>query len=115
MLGAWWSATAFWIDKKAKIFGRDADKSDLSTVESVLADAARYSKPPLVVFVLYNLPNRGCILGAHRGGEICCQYLSNGECSMEIGHGCELGLGEYKTDVVDAFVNLLHQAIALLF
>jgi hypothetical protein len=56
--------TAFWVDSKAKVHG-GAD-----TLEGALKDATRKLRsgiaftqtPPLVVLVLYNLPNRACEL-----------------------------------------------------
>lgn len=48
-------ATALWIDQKAKIQG-----TDLNTVEGTLRHASAMNPAPLCVFVLHNLPNRGC-------------------------------------------------------
>lgn len=48
-------ATGIWIDQKAKIEG-----TDLRTLEGTLRRASAMNPAPLCVFVLHNLPNRGC-------------------------------------------------------
>lgn len=50
------TATAFWVDKKAKI----SDGTSTDHLEGMLADAAKQSPAPLVTIVVYNLPNRDC-------------------------------------------------------
>jgi hypothetical protein len=50
--------SAYWIDTRAKI-GR-AGENRLDTLHGILGDAASQVPPPLVVFILYNLPNRDC-------------------------------------------------------
>ena len=59
LLSAWRAPTAFWVDASERV-GPAADGTE--TAASVLADAAAQGgeTPPLVVFVLHALPNRGC-------------------------------------------------------
>ena len=49
--------SAYWIDVKSKVTGSDTD-----SVEGILADAlaSNPSDPPLVKFIVYDLPNRDC-------------------------------------------------------
>lgn len=85
--------SAFWIDNKAKIRGRDR----LYTLEGILQNAASNPTPPLCVFVFYDLPNRDCNAKA-----------SNGEIS-DARSGSEQALREYKREYVDPFVEVLAQ------
>merc|ERR1719383_314038 len=64
--------SAFWIDVKSKI-RKGNGHPDLSTVEGILEDAAKCDPPHLVVFIVYDLPNRDCWALASNG-EICCHY-----------------------------------------
>ena len=65
------TGNAFWIDTIARIQDTDTDLS----LESAFRDAASLSNPPLIVAILYNLPNRDCHASASNG-ELCCQYDS---------------------------------------
>ena len=85
--------SAFWIDNKAKIFGRDR----LYTLEGILQDAASKLTPPLCVFIFYDLPNRDCNAKA-----------SNGEIS-DATAGSSAALREYKQEYVEKFVQVLEQ------
>ncbi len=64
--------SAFWVDTKSKILGANATSKN--SVAAVLADASKHAPAPaLVVFIVYDLPNRDC--AAHSSnGEICCAY-----------------------------------------
>lgn len=57
--------SAFWVDTKAKIF---ISYGGSQTVEGILKDAAYHERPQLVVFILYNLPNRDCHAKVLQGG-----------------------------------------------
>ena len=93
--------SAFWIDRKDKIWGNTTNH-----LQGILADAAAQSPPPLVVFMLYNLPNRDCHAVASNG-EICCHYLPNGRCDYLAASDCAAGLNEYKSEYVDEFAAVL--------
>jgi cellulase/cellobiase CelA1 len=47
--------SAYWIDVKGKIYGNNTN-----TVEGILVDAASKSSKQLVLFIIYDLPNRDC-------------------------------------------------------
>ena len=49
--------SAFWVDVKSKI-RKGQDHQDHHTVEGILEDAAGCNLPRLVVFIVYDLPNR---------------------------------------------------------
>ena len=129
LLAAWNAPVGVWVEKKDDIRGlgisRGRAGTTPSTAEAVLRDAGSQSSPrPLVVFVLHALPNRDCHLAAP-AGEICCHFASeegNGigvgaaseasssaSCDYRAGGDgtCEVGLAEYKADVVDALATLL--------
>lgn len=93
--------SAYWIDTKAKVRGNTT-----SSLEGILADAASKSPPPLVVAILYNLPNRDCDSSNSRG-EICCTYKADGSCDYIKAGDCQAGLDEYKHQYVDPFAELL--------
>ena len=71
------SSSAFWIDVKSKING-----TDTKSVEGILADAASKHPPQLVVFIVYDLPNRDCHAKASNG-EICCNPNADGTCNYD--------------------------------
>ena len=99
------TGSAFWIDTIARI--RDADSG--VTLESVFRDAAAQPAPPLVVVILYNLPNRDCHASASNG-ELCCQYDSDGTCIFEASDPtCADGLGRYTRHYVDPFAAVLER------
>ena len=50
--------SAFWVDRIARI--EKGDATDPTTLASILSDASARSPPPLVVAILYDLPNRDC-------------------------------------------------------
>ena len=93
--------SAYWIDKKEKIRG----KNDTRTLEGILYAASRQSPAPLVVAIVYDLPNRDC--NAHASnGEICCRYNDDGTCDYT-GDECAAGLAEYESGYVDVFAEVL--------
>jgi cellulose 1,4-beta-cellobiosidase len=93
--------SAYWIDTKSKIEG-----SDTNCVEGILADASSYEEPPLVVFIVYDAPNRDCAANASNG-EICCTYNDDGTCDYEAGGDCASGLQEYNDDYITPFAQVL--------
>ena len=99
------TGSAFWIDTISRI--KDADRS--VTLESVFRDAASLPTPPLVVVILYNLPNRDCHASASNG-ELCCQYNPDGTCVFEATDPtCADGLARYRRHYVDPFAATLEQ------
>lgn len=95
--------SAFWIDRIGKIRG------DGVTLERVFSDAESQNPPPLVVAVLYNLPNRDCHALASNG-ELCCEYAPDGTCQYAAAdESCTDGLDRYKREYVDPFVSVLVQ------
>lgn len=107
--------SAFWIDIKSKI-RKGNGHPDLSTVEGILEDAAKCDPPHLVVFIVYDLPNRDCWALASNG-EICCHYgkdVGRTKCKMgsngfyeEFPTKCEDGLKEYKETYIDPFAEVV--------
>ena len=129
LLAAWNAPVAVWVDSKARIRGGamfstgatttsgKARHAQPSSAEAVLRAAAALPAPqPLVVIVLHALPNRKCHSVAPTS-EICCHYTSSGDTPATAGAcdyaqsgdatDCEVGLGEYKADVVDVLAALL--------
>jgi hypothetical protein len=89
-----------------------------TTVEMLLRDAAAHpgDTKPLVVLVLHALPNRNCQSRGAATSAICCHYVPLGGGATACDHSpnggggaCEVGLDEYRTDVVDALAALLHE------
>ena len=105
--------SAFWVDRIAKI-RKATTANGGASLESILSDAAAKSlsskPPPLVVVILYDLPNRDCHAYASNG-EVCCEYAADGtSCNYETLDGtCRVGLTKYKGEYVDAFVGMLEQ------
>lgn len=97
--------SAFWVDRIAKV--RVSTAGGGASLEGLLRDAASQASPPLVVVILYDLPNRDCHALASNG-EICCEYLTDGACNYESLDGaCNVGLRKYKSEYVDPFVQTL--------
>lgn len=88
----------------AEISGRNST----STLEGILHDAASQSPMPLVVVILYDLPNRDCHAKASNG-EICCTYNDDGTCDYTAAGNCAAGLAEYMTTYVDPFAKVVGQ------
>ena len=90
--------SAFWVDRIAKIRRSTAGRS--ASLESLLDDAAtKQTPPPLVVVILYDLPNRDCHAFASNG-EVCCEYMPDGSsCNYETTDAtCGIGLRKYKNE-----------------
>jgi cellulose 1,4-beta-cellobiosidase len=86
--------SAFWVDVKAK--ARPG-----AQVEQVLKTASS----ELVVFVVYDLPNRDCHAKASNG-EICCYKKSDGTCDYMRSGDCAEGLSDYRENYIDALKSL---------
>jgi cellulose 1,4-beta-cellobiosidase len=105
--------SAFWVDRVAKIDGGGSTGGDGGmSLESLLSDAESKAsssggEPPLVVVILYNLPNRDCHAFASNG-ELCCEYLADRSCHYETADSsCSAGLHEYRHQYVDRFADAL--------
>jgi hypothetical protein len=104
------SPSAYWIDVMSKVTG-----SDTGSMEGILADASKKSKKQLVVFMVYDLPNRDCHAKASNG-EICCTYNNDGSCNYDAGGDCVEGITKYKTQYIDPMFNVLskyHNAVEI--
>ena len=103
---------AVWVDRKSKIRGA----AGTNTMQGALTAASRMEAPRLlVVFVLYNLPNRDCDANAS-DVEICCARQradgdgdgeATGGCDYLGGGLCEAGLQEYAREFIDEAAALL--------
>jgi len=93
-------ASAYWLDVMAKIKGNTT-----KTAEGILADAASRNPVPLVVFIIYDLPNRDCHALASNG-EICCYPNNDGTCNYNQAGDCRQGLQIYETQYIDPIVQL---------
>ena len=99
------SGSAFWIDTISRI--KDPDHG--VTLETMFRDAAAQPTPPLVVAILYNLPNRDCHASASNG-ELCCQFNADGTCVYEAADPtCADGLARYQRHYVDPFAAVLEK------
>jgi len=94
------TASAYWIDVIAKI-----DGNDTKSASGILADAAKRNPAPLVVFIVYDLPNRDCHAKASNG-EICCNPNTDGTCNYDQGGDCAQGLDTYKRKYIDPIAAL---------
>jgi len=94
--------SAYWIDVMAKING-----TNTSTVAGILADASKKGGQ-LVVFIVYDVPNRDCHAKASNG-EICCQYNSDKTCNYDYTGDCTTGLNTYKTQYIDPLATIFTQ------
>jgi len=113
--------SAFWIDVKSKIY-KGKPNPDINTVQGILEDAAKCDPPHLVLFMVYDLPNRDCWALASNG-EICCHYgkdVGRTKCEMEESNpaskgfykeypnaGCKDGLKEYRETYIDPFAKVI--------
>jgi len=95
--------SAYWLDVMAKISG-----SGTASAEGILKDASSKSPLPLVVFIVYDLPNRDCHAKASNG-EICCNPNSDGTCNYDMGGDCAAGLEKYRTGYIDPLVKVFKQ------
>lgn len=123
LLAAWNAPVGVWIKGKMDVRGLSSDRTThapSATAEAALSDAAAQSAPrPLVVLVLHALPNRDCRRVAPKS-EACCHYASEAasssaaascdyhrDASSDDSSTCEVGLAEYKADIVDPLADLL--------
>jgi len=96
--------SAYWIDVKAKLRGNST-----TSLEGILKDAAQSSsqlRKQLLVFIVYDLPNRDCNAKA-TNGEICCTYNADGTCDYKASGDCSAGLTEYQTQYIDPFFDVI--------
>lgn len=99
------TGSAFWIDTIDKVL----DSHNDLTLLSACREAATKPRPPLVVAVLYDLPNRDCHAKASLG-ELCCEYAPDGTCIFEASDPtCSEGLTRYKHHYVDKFAGVLER------
>lgn len=99
------TGSAFWIDTISRI----KDPGHGVTLETLFRDAAAQPVPPLVVAILYDLPNRDCHASASNG-ELCCQFNSDGTCVYEASDPtCSDGLARYQHHYVDPFAAVLEK------
>ncbi|KAJ8598618.1 hypothetical protein CTAYLR_003041 [Chrysophaeum taylorii] len=89
--------TAYWIDTITKVRGANTT----TTMEGIMEDAP---DDALVVFVVYNLPNRDC--GARASsGEFCCERTASGACDLSTRENadaqCSKGLASYTAFIDD--------------
>lgn len=94
--------SAYWIDVKSKITG-----TGTSSVQGILQDSVKNGNQ-LVVFIVYDLPNRDCNAKASNG-EICCTYNSDKTCNYQAQGDCSSGINEYKTTYIDPLYEVLSQ------
>lgn len=94
--------SAYWIDVMSKISGGE------DSVEYILKDASSKGKPPLVVFIVYDLPNRDCHALASNG-EICCTSKDDGTCDYNAAGDCNDGITKYKSNYIDPLVTLFRK------
>ena len=97
--------SAYWLDNKGKIKG-----GSTNTMEGILEDAANKPVPELVLFIVYDLPNRDCHAKASNG-EICCSYKSDGRCDYTdvSDKFCSAGLKEYEEEYIDQIAEVLRK------
>ena len=90
--------TAVWIDQIAAI----------PNARRALADAAQQTPPPLVLLVVYDLPNRDCAARSS-GGELCCVAMPPNQptCQLKWGGDCTYGLRRYADEFIGPIAALL--------
>jgi len=96
-------ASAYWLDVRRKIHG-----TGTGTMEGILTDAASKTPPELVVFIVYDLPNRDCHAKASNG-EICCTYDEKGLCDYMASGDCAAGIQEYQSTYIDPIAEVLRK------
>lgn len=89
-------AVAKWVRASSQI--EDADDGVRGTLQNAKSD------DELVVFVLFDLPNRNCA-AKDSVPEFCCARDAKGQCDFTVGGDCKEGLESYKADFIDKFVN----------
>ncbi|KAH8045649.1 cellulose 1,4-beta-cellobiosidase [Aureococcus anophagefferens] len=112
-------------DGDAAAVGRGADGRAEPLRDGARLLRPRHAEPPLVVFIVYDLPNRDCHAYASNG-EICCAYNDDGTCDYDNSATARASTGretnifdttsmfvyvhsldEYKTTYVDPFAAIL--------
>lgn len=95
-------ASAYWLDLKWKVSLNNDSTTD--TAGGILKDAATRPTPPVVTFMVYDLPNRDCHAKASNG-EVCCGAKKpEGNCEYldDAASGtCDKGLAEYTNEYID--------------
>lgn len=95
-------ASAYWLDLKWKVSLENDTTTD--TAGGILRDASSRPVPPVVTFIVYDLPNRDCHAKASNG-EVCCgakkpegncEYLDDAATGT-----CDKGLSEYTNEYID--------------
>jgi len=94
--------SAYWLDVMGKVNG---SVTGTLSAAGILADAASKGNQ-LVVFIVYDLPNRDCHAKASNG-EICCTYNSDRTCNFDAGGDCAAGITQYKSGYIDPLAALL--------
>jgi cellulose 1,4-beta-cellobiosidase len=95
--------SAYWLDVKAKV--ANATDTSTTTAAGILQDSQKKGNQ-LVVFIVYDLPNRDCHAKASNG-EICCTYNSDRTCNYDVGGDCAAGLSDYKANYIDKLGAIL--------
>jgi len=98
------TASAYWLDVMAKV--SNPSSTNTSEAAGILADAAKKNPAPLVVLIVYDLPNRDCHAKSSNG-EICCYNNSDGTCNYDQGGDCSAGIQKYKTGYIDPLATIL--------
>jgi cellulose 1,4-beta-cellobiosidase len=71
--------SAYWLDLKWKV--KPDNDSNTETAAGILKDAAKKKNPPLVTFVVYDLPNRDC-----KAKVSCCKLAARGNRERMLTH-----------------------------
>ena len=100
--------SAYWLDVKAKVTKTATSKYDVNHAHGILEDA-KNKGGKLVLFMVYDLPNRDCHAKASNG-QICCKYNSDGTCDyLDTSDNCASGLNEYETTYIDPLADLVEE------
>jgi len=94
--------SAYWLDVMAKI-----TPNTTTAAAGILADAQKKGNQ-LVVFIVYDLPNRDCHAKASNG-EICCTYNADKTCNFDASGDCAAGISTYKANYIDPLSKVLNQ------
>ena len=97
--------SAYWLDVMKKV---QPDSTGLDTMNGILLDAAKQSPAPMVVFIIYDLPNRDCNAKASNG-ELCCYTGLNGRCDYLATGNCGQGISIYKNNYIDNIVKIINK------
>jgi cellulose 1,4-beta-cellobiosidase len=76
-------------------------------MQGILEDAKSKPTRQLVVFIVYDLPNRDCKAKASNG-EICCTYKADGKTCDYLAPGdCANGISDYQINYIDPMYSVL--------